>query len=92
MRYCHAYLAAKRVSPADPTEFKKQLGGTHFCPEWEGKYTSLKNKLRSCPVCRCGIDIWFQNYGRTRGVKGDSSGFEHVFVGEIKGAASRRSV
>lgn len=38
------------------------------------------------------IDIWFQNYGRTRGVKGDSSGFEHVFIGEIKGAASRGSV
>jgi hypothetical protein len=32
-----------------------------------------------------GVDIWFQQYGRTRGVKADSSGFEHVFVGEIKG-------
>jgi poly(U)-specific endoribonuclease len=26
----------------------------------------------------------FQLYGRTRGVKGDSCGFEHVFVGEVK--------
>lgn len=35
------------------------------------------------------FDIWFQQYGRTRGVKGDSSGFEHVFVGEIKGEGGR---
>ncbi len=29
-------------------------------------------------------EIWFQMYNRTRGVK-DSSGFEHVFCGEITG-------
>ena len=28
-------------------------------------------------------DIWFTNYSRTRGGKRSSSGFEHVFVGEI---------
>ena len=29
--------------------------------------------------------IWFQLYGRSRGVRDDSSGFEHVFIGEVKG-------
>ena len=28
--------------------------------------------------------IWFELYGRSRGGRKDSSGFEHVFVGEIK--------
>lgn len=28
--------------------------------------------------------IWFELYNRVRGCEGDSSGFEHVFVGEIK--------
>lgn len=28
--------------------------------------------------------IWFELYTRTRGGRGDSSGFEHVFVGEVK--------
>jgi poly(U)-specific endoribonuclease len=28
--------------------------------------------------------IWFQLYRRTRGGRDDSSGFEHVFVGEVK--------
>lgn len=47
MRYCHAYLAAKRVSPADPTEFKKQLGGMFgiyydtFMPGMVGKCPGL---------------------------------------------------
>ena len=29
-------------------------------------------------------NIWFTNYSRSRGGKRNSSGFEHVFVGEIK--------
>jgi len=29
-------------------------------------------------------DLWFKLYGRSKGMKSDSSGFEHVFVGEIK--------
>ena len=29
-------------------------------------------------------DIWFKAYGRSRGGREDSSGFEHVFVGEVK--------
>jgi poly(U)-specific endoribonuclease len=29
--------------------------------------------------------IWFQLYGRSRGGREDSSGFEHVFIGEVKG-------
>merc|ERR1712151_1149644 len=28
-------------------------------------------------------EIWFTNYSRTRGGKRNSSGFEHVFVGEL---------
>lgn len=39
--------------------------------------TDFKNKLR---------EMWFDTYSRSRGVK-DSSGFEHVFVGEIKNGA-----
>lgn len=55
IRYAHAYLAAKQLSPPEVTKFRQQL--------WE---------------------IWFQPYNRSRGVK-DSSGFEHVFIGEVKG-------
>jgi poly(U)-specific endoribonuclease len=29
-------------------------------------------------------DLWFKLYGRSKGMRSDSSGFEHVFVGEIK--------
>lgn len=31
--------------------------------------------------------LWFELYSRTRGVRGDSCGFEHVFVGEVRDGA-----
>ncbi len=38
------------------------------------------------PFKRQLYDIWFKLYRRTRGCKSlDSSGFEHVFVGETRG-------
>jgi hypothetical protein len=29
-------------------------------------------------------NIWFDLYSRSRGSRGDSSGFEHVFAGEVR--------
>ena len=47
------------------------------------------NKPDDVPADRAGFQkllhrIWFELYRRQRGVRADSSGFEHVFVGEIK--------
>mmetsp|Transcript_7254 Transcript_7254/g.22122 ORF Transcript_7254/g.22122 Transcript_7254/m.22122 type:complete len:339 (+) Transcript_7254:13-1029(+) len=53
MRYCHAYLCAKRAAPSSRERFKALLGS-----------------------------LWFQLYVTTKGGPPDSSGFEHVFVGE----------
>ncbi|KAM8838490.1 uridylate-specific endoribonuclease C-like [Synchiropus picturatus] len=56
MKHAHQYLIRKRMSPADPDQFRNQL-----------------------------YNIWFRLYHRERGGGEDSSGFEHVFVGETKG-------
>lgn len=55
MKYCHAYLVAKKRVSADLQEFKKTL-----------------------------YNLWFAMYRRGGRGKNDSSGFEHVFLGEIK--------
>ncbi|XP_043925218.1 poly(U)-specific endoribonuclease-B-like [Protopterus annectens] len=57
MMLSHKYLVGKNLSPADTTDFKKQL-----------------------------YDIWFKLYARKGSSRPDSSGFEHVFVGETRGA------
>ncbi|XP_053738792.1 uridylate-specific endoribonuclease C-like [Synchiropus splendidus] len=56
MKHAHQYLIRKRMSPANPDQFRNQL-----------------------------YNIWFRLYHRERGGGEDSSGFEHVFVGETKG-------
>eukprot|EP00548_Thalassiothrix_antarctica_P006006 CAMPEP_0194130756 /NCGR_PEP_ID=MMETSP0152-20130528/1722_1 /TAXON_ID=1049557 /ORGANISM="Thalassiothrix antarctica, Strain L6-D1" /LENGTH=501 /DNA_ID=CAMNT_0038825365 /DNA_START=165 /DNA_END=1670 /DNA_ORIENTATION=- len=49
-------------------------------------------KSKHVPSDRAGFikflhKIWFKLYSRSRGSRGDSSGFEHVFVGEVKNNA-----
>jgi len=46
--------------------------GANGVPEDPSAFTSLLYK------------IWFELYNRQRGGRADSSGFEHVFVGEVK--------
>lgn len=59
------------------------------------KYLASKGKMSSdIRVFKSQLyDIWFKLYRRTRGSRVlDSSGFEHVFVGEVRVAGGKSEV
>ena len=63
-----------------------QLAHTYLVSK--GKSSSDVRKFKSQLY-----DLWFKLYRRTRGSRTlDSSGFEHVFVGETRGGKHQREV
>jgi poly(U)-specific endoribonuclease len=96
MKFCHEYCRAKDPDnvPEDPDDFQRLLHKVrvYFFVDIS---VCVKNKhfifisiARLSDVCFVRFfvlrQIWFELYGRSRGGRADSSGFEHVFVGEIK--------
>jgi poly(U)-specific endoribonuclease len=67
--------------------FLQAIGQTapiQFCHKY--CHSKLGNKVPSdmAGFLKLLHEIWFELYNRERGGKKDSSGFEHVFVGEVK--------
>ena len=57
----------------------------YLCSKGKAKSTKREFKYQL-------YDIWFKLYRRTKGCRAlDSSGFEHVFVGETRGGKSETS-
>jgi len=81
---------AENISDTERSEIRSfllaimQTGPMQFCH----KYCHAQ-KPEEVPEDKDGFmkllhGIWFELYSRTRGGRPDSSGFEHVFVGEVK--------
>ena len=56
------------------------------CIQYLGEYLVQKRKIESSKGLKTFLnDLWFKLYTRGhKGGDGDSSAFEHVFVGEVK--------
>lgn len=81
---------AENISDTESSEIRcflraiMQTGPMQFCHKY--CHSQKPNEIPSDSNGFMDIlhSIWFELYSRTRGGRPDSSGFEHVFVGEVK--------
>jgi len=89
--YSSACGTAENVTMSEVTEQRTFLKSIMETAPLKFCHTYLRENCtsRTIPADAQGFqgllyDLWFKLYGRSKGMKSDSSGFEHVFVGEIK--------
>ncbi len=97
MKFCHKYLVAKQLAPADDAEFKKLLHDIWF------KLYNRTGRVRFFSINGSGLENasscclfatpllltlpYLPGLPKTQHehIQNSSCGFEHVFVGEISG-------
>lgn len=80
---------AEHVTDAERAEVQRFLNAIMETAPMQFCHKYCLANAQSIPSDRAGFSrllhkIWFQLYRRSRGGRDDSSGFEHVFVGEVK--------